>query len=126
VTLRASFPNPENILLPGMFVKARFAQAINTQAILVPEQALSRDPQGNATVWIVGRGAKAVQKTVTADRTQGAFWVVTSGLKPGDKIITQGTGNLRPNMAVRPVPASTAQRIQAPAAGSPRPSSSGS
>jgi membrane fusion protein (multidrug efflux system) len=116
VTLRASFPNPENILLPGMFVKARFAQAINTQAILVPQQALSRDPQGNATVWIVGPGAKAVQKTVIADRTQGAFWVVTSGLQPGDKIITQGSGNLRPNMVVKPVPANTAQRIQAPSA----------
>src|SRR5438309_1070173 len=56
VTLRASFPNPNNILLPGMFVKARFAQAINTQAILVPQQALSRDPLGNATVWAVGPG----------------------------------------------------------------------
>src|SRR5437868_920977 len=102
VTLRASFPNPDNILLPGMFVKARFAQAIDTQAILVPEQALSRDPQGNATVWIVGPGNKALQKTVIADRTQGANWIVTSGLQPGDKIITQGTGNLRPNESVRP------------------------
>jgi membrane fusion protein (multidrug efflux system) len=126
VTLRASFPNPDNILLPGMFVKARFAQAINTQAILVPEQALSRDPQGNATVWIVGPGNKAVQRTVIADRTQGASWVVTSGLQPGDKIITQGTGNLRPNASVRPVSATSAQHIQAPPAGSIQPSSRGS
>jgi membrane fusion protein (multidrug efflux system) len=126
VTLRASFPNPDNILLPGMFVKARFAQAINTQAILVPEQALSRDPQGNATVWIVGPGNKAVQQTVIADRTQGASWVVTSGLQPGDKIITQGTGNLRPNASVRPVSATSAQHIQAPPAGSIQPSSRGS
>src|SRR5438270_10445834 len=125
VTLRASFPNPDNILLPGMFVKARFAQAINTQAILVPQQALSRDPLGNATVWVVGPGNRAVQKTVIADRTQGAFWVVTSDLQPGDKIITQGTGNLRPNESVRPVSASTAQRIQAPAKSS-QPSSTGS
>jgi membrane fusion protein (multidrug efflux system) len=116
VTLRASFPNPDNILLPGMFVKARFAQAIDTQAILVPQPALSRDPQGNATVWIVGPGNKAVQKTVVADRTQGANWVVTSGLQPGDKIITQGTGNLRPNEPVRPVSANAPQRIQAPPA----------
>ena len=115
VTLRASFPNPDNILLPGMFVKARFAQAINTHAILVPQQALSRDPLGNATVWIVEPGNKAVQKTVVADRTQGAFWVVTRGLQPGDKVITQGTGNLQPNEAVRPVSASMPQRIQAPA-----------
>ena len=126
VTLRASFPNPDNILLPGMFVKARFAQAINTQAILVPEQALSRDPQGNATVWIVGSGNKAVQKTVIADRTQGANWVVTSGLQPGDKIITQGTGNLRPNEAVHAVSASAPQRIQAPPAKSAQPNSRGS
>jgi membrane fusion protein (multidrug efflux system) len=126
VTLRASFSNPDNILLPGMFVKARFAQATNTQAILVPEQALSRDPQGNATVWIVGPGNKAVQKTVVADRTQGAYWVVTSGLQAGDKIITQGTGNLRPNASVRPVSANSAQRIQAPPAGSIQRSSRGS
>jgi membrane fusion protein (multidrug efflux system) len=126
VTLRASFPNPDNILLPGMFVKARFAQAINTQAILVPEQALSRDPQGNATVWVVGPANKAVQKTVSADRTQGANWVVTSGLLPGDKIITQGTGNLQPNETVRPVSASAPQHIQAPPAKSSQPNSRGS
>ena len=126
VTLRANFPNPDNILLPGMFVKARFAQAINTQAILVPEQALSRDPQGNATVWVIGQGNKAVQKTVVADRTEGASWVVTSGLQPGEKIITQGTGNLRPNAPVRPVSANSPQRIQAPPAKSTQPRPSGS
>ena len=125
VTLRASFPNPDNILLPGMFVKARFAQAINTQAILVPEQALSRDPLGSATVWVIGPGNKAVQKTVVADRTEGASWVVTSGLRPGDRIITQGTGNLRPNAPVQPVSASSPQRLQAPPAKSPRRNSSG-
>jgi membrane fusion protein (multidrug efflux system) len=119
VTLRARFPNPGNILLPGMFVKARFAQAVDTQAILVPQQALSRNPQGNATVWIVGPGDKAVPKTVVADRTQGGYWVVTSGLQAGDKIITQGSGNLRPNAALRPVPADTPERIQAPTAGAP-------
>jgi membrane fusion protein (multidrug efflux system) len=124
VILRARFPNPDNILLPGMFVKARFAQAIDTQAILVPEQALSRDPQGNATVWIVGPGDKAVPKTVAADRTLGAYWVVTGGLHPGDRIITQGTGNLRPNAPVRPVSADTPQRLQAPPARAPQPSSS--
>jgi membrane fusion protein (multidrug efflux system) len=126
VTLRASFPNPDSILLPGMFVKARFAQAIDTQAILVPQQALSRDPQGNATAWIVGPGNKAVQKTVVADRTQGAYWVVTSGLNPGDKVITQGTANLQPNALVRPVSANAPQRIQAPPAKSLRPKSNGS
>jgi membrane fusion protein (multidrug efflux system) len=114
VTLRAKFPNPQAILLPGMFVTARFAQAIDPSAFLVPQQAVSRDPQGNATVWIVGPGNKAVQRTVTADRTQGTYWIVTNGLAPGDKVITQGTANLIPGAAIKPVPQNAPQRIQAP------------
>lgn len=117
VTIRASFPNPQSILLPGMFVTAQFAQAVDTSAFLVPQQALSRDPQGNATVWIVGPGNKAVQRTVDAVRTQGAYWVVTSGLASGDKVITQGTGNLIPGSALKPLPQNTPQRIQAPPPG---------
>jgi membrane fusion protein (multidrug efflux system) len=100
-----------------MFVTAQFAQAIDTSAFLVPQQALSRDPKGNATVWIVGPGNKAVQRTVVADRTQGAYWIVTSGLASGDKVITQGTGNLTPGAAIKPVPQNTPQRIQAPPSG---------
>jgi membrane fusion protein (multidrug efflux system) len=117
VTVRARFPNPQAILLPGMFVTAQFAQAIYTSAFLVPQQALSRDPQGNATVWVVGPGNKAVQHTVTAARTQGAYWVVTSGLAPGEKVITQGTANLIPGAAIKPVPQNAPQRIQAPPPG---------
>jgi membrane fusion protein (multidrug efflux system) len=114
VTIRARFPNPQALLLPGMFVNAQFAQAIDTSAFLVPQQALQRDPQGNATVWIVGPGNKAVQRTVTADRTQGQYWVVTQGLAGGEKIITQGTQNLTPGAKIKPVPQNTPQRIQAP------------
>jgi membrane fusion protein (multidrug efflux system) len=114
VTIRASFPNPQAVLLPGMFVKARFAEAIDTSAFLVPQQALSRDPQGNATVWVVGPNSTAVERTVTADRTQGAFWVVTSGLAAGEKVITQGTANLTPGMKIKAVPQTAPQRIKAP------------
>jgi membrane fusion protein (multidrug efflux system) len=117
VTVRARFPNPQAILLPGMFVTAQFAQAIDTSAFLVPQQALSRDPQGNATVWVVGPGNKAVQRIVNAVRTQGAFWVVTNGLANGDKVITQGTGNLIPGSPIKPVPQNAPQRIQAPPPG---------
>jgi membrane fusion protein (multidrug efflux system) len=117
VTVRARFPNPQGILLPGMFVTAQFAQALDTSAFLVPQQAVSRDPKGNATVWTVGPGNKAVQKTVVAARTQGAYWVVTQGLAPGDKVITQGTVNLIPNAPIKPVPQSAPQRIQAPPPG---------
>ena len=117
VTIRARFPNAQAILLPGMFVRARFAQALDTSAFMVPQQALSRDPQGNATVWIVGPNNTAVERTVKADRTQGAYWVVTGGLAAGDKVITQGTGNLTPGAKVKPVPQSAPQKIQAPPPG---------
>jgi len=114
VTLRARFANPQGLLLPGMFVRAQFAQAIDQRVFLVPQQGISRDTKGNASVMLVGPDNKAVQRTVTADRTQGAFWVVTQGLKPGDKIITEGLINARAGMAVKPVPAGSAQRIAPP------------
>lgn len=119
VTLRARFPNSQNILLPGMFVKARFAQAIDTSAFLVPQAAVSRDPKGNATLWVVGSGNRAVQRTVVTGQTQGSFWVVTQGLAAGEKVITQGTANLRDGAQIKPVPASAPQRAQAPQSGQP-------
>ncbi len=114
VTLRASIPNPQGLLLPGMFVRAKFAQAINQRAFLVPQEALSRDAKGNATVMLVGPNNKTVQKSVTASRTQGRYWVVTSGLNPGDKIITQGLNNLKPNAQVKAVPANSPQVVKPP------------
>lgn len=117
VTLRARFPNSQGLLLPGMFVTAHFSQAINARAFLVPQQAVTRDAKGNATVYVVGAGNKAVQKTIKTDRTQGAFWVVVGGLNPGDKIITQGLANLAPNQSIKPVPADTAQKIAPPSSG---------
>ena len=114
VTLRARFPNPNGLLLPGMFVRAVFAQSIQQNAFLVPQQAVTRDPKGNATIYLVGPGNKAVQRTVQAGRAQGAFWVVTGGLKQGDKVITQGTANLKPNAPIRPVPADTPQDPKPP------------
>lgn len=114
VTLRARFPNPQNVLLPGMFVRAVFVQSILTGAFLVPQQAVSRDPQGNATLFVVGANNKAVQREVNAAQAQGPYWVVTKGLKAGDKVITQGTNNLKPNTQVRPVPANSPQNVKAP------------
>lgn len=114
VTLRARFPNPEGLLLPGMFVRAVFSQSIQKNAFLVPQTAVQRDPKGMATLYIAGPGNKAVQRTVTTSGTQGAFWIVTDGLKPGDKVITQGTANLRPGGAIIPVPANAPQRVRPP------------
>ena len=120
VTIRARFPNPQAILLPGMFVTAQFAQAVNSAAILVPQQAVNRDPKGNATLWVVGPGNRAVQRVVVADRTQGPYWVVTQGLAPGEKVITQGTANLRDGAPIKPVPATAPQRVKAPPPGAKR------
>jgi membrane fusion protein, multidrug efflux system len=117
VTLRAVFPNPQALLLPGMFVNTQFAQAIDTSAFLVPQQAVSRDPQGNATLFVVGPGNRAVQRTVVAVRTQGPYWVVTEGLAPGEKVITQGLANVKDGAPIKPVPASAPQKIQAPPPG---------
>lgn len=114
VTLRAAFANPQGLLLPGMFVTAKFAQAVNTAAILVPQQAVSRDPQGNATLFVVGPGNRASQRAIVAIRTQGPYWVVTQGLAPGEKVITQGLANVREGAAIRPVPATAPQKVQAP------------
>ena len=113
VTLRAVFANPQNLLLPGMFVNAQFAQAIDTSAFLVPQQAVTRDPQGNATLFVVGPGNRAVQRTVVTARTMGPYWVVTQGLAPGEKVITQGTANLRDGAQTKPVPESAPQKVQA-------------
>jgi len=114
VTLRARFPNPNGMLLPGLFVQARFDQAINTRAFLVPQPAIARDPQGRATLYVVGANNKAEQRQVTAERTQGQNWVVTSGLRQGDRVIVQGLAKVTPGQALKPVPANTAQRVQPP------------
>lgn len=117
VTLRAVFPNPQALLLPGMFVNAQFSQAIDTSAFLVPQQAITRNPQGNATLFVVGPGNRAVQRMVVAARTQGPYWVVTEGLAPGEKVITQGLANVKDGAQIRPVPASAPQKVQAPPPG---------
>jgi len=117
VTLRAVFPNPQALLLPGMFVNTQFAQAIDTSAFLVPQQAVTRDPQGNASLFVVGPGNRAVQRTIVAARTQGPYWVVTEGLAPGEKVITQGLANVKDGAQIKPVPASAPQKIQAPPPG---------
>jgi membrane fusion protein (multidrug efflux system) len=121
VTLRASFPNSQGTLLPGMFVQALFTQAIEPNVFLVPQQALKRDIGGDAYVFLVGPNKKAVKRTVKATRTYGADWVVSSGLRAGDKIITQGTANLRTGAPIQAVPQGAPQKIVPgkPGAGGP-------
>ncbi len=116
VTLRARFPNPQGLLLPGMFVTAIFQQAIDPTAILVPQPAVQRDFDGSAFVYLAGPNNKAVRRKIATERTVGGSWIVTDGLKTGDRVITQGIGNLRDGADIRPVPASSPQRVGAPAA----------
>jgi membrane fusion protein (multidrug efflux system) len=117
VTLRARFPNPSGLLLPGMYVRAKLSQATAQNVILVPQQAVSRDPRGAATVFVVGADSKAVLRTISADRTVGDKWLATSGLKAGDRVIVEGLDRVKPGQAVRPVPAgSPPQRTGAGAA----------
>ncbi len=101
VTLRIVVPNPKGILMPGMFVRAVIKEGINRQAILVPQQAVSRDPKGNAFVLIVDDHGKVGMKTITVDRAIGNKWLVSSGLVAGEKIIVEGLLKVRPGASVR-------------------------
>ncbi|MCJ2177508.1 efflux RND transporter periplasmic adaptor subunit [Novosphingobium album (ex Hu et al. 2023)] len=111
VTLRARFPNPDGMLLPGMFVTAMFDQATDPNAILIPQNAVQRDFDGSAYVMVVGAGNKAARRTVTADRTYGSDSVVTSGLQKGDKVIVQGLNGLKQGVTIKPVEASSPQPV---------------
>jgi membrane fusion protein (multidrug efflux system) len=119
VTLRASFPNPQGLLLPGMYVRAKLVQQTVADAILVPQSGVSRSPTGHATVLVVGPGNKAVLRTIKADRTIGNAWLVTEGLKPGDKVIVEGLLRVKAGDAIVPVPAGSPehQRKGAPVRG---------
>ena len=107
VTLRARFPNPSGLLLPGMYVRARLSQATARDVILVPQAGVSRDPTGTATVMLIGPDDKAEQRKVTAGRTVGDQWLVTSGVAAGDKVIVEGLSRIKPGQLVKPVPAKT-------------------
>ena len=101
-TIRAVFPNPQHLLLPGMFVRGQLSQGIQSRAILIPQRAVSRDDRGRPTVMIVGKNNMAELRVIQADRTSGDNWVVTGGLKPGDKVIVDAGPLLRPGIPVKP------------------------
>ena len=103
VTLRGVFPNPEGALLPGMFVRARLEEGVNQQAITVPQLAVSRASDGSASVLTVGADSKVAQTTVTANSANGADWVITSGLKAGDRVIVSGSQKARTGALVKAV-----------------------
>jgi len=104
VILRMVFPNPKYILLPGMYVRAVVQEGIAEQAILVPQQGVTRDPKGNPIALIVDDAGKVQQRMLTLDRAIGDKWLVSSGLAPGDRLIVEGLQKVRPGAAVKVFP----------------------
>jgi len=108
VILRIIVPNPQGILLPGMFVRAVVDEGVNPKALLIPQQAVSRDPKGNPTTLIVDAEGKVQQRALTLDRAVGNAWLVTAGVSTGEKVIVEGMQKVRPGIPVKSVPFETA------------------
>lgn len=104
VTLRAVFPNPKGVLLPGMFVRAVVREGVNEEAILVPQQAVSRDTKGHPIALVVNAQKVIEARPLTLDRALGNKWLVSSGLKAGDHLVVEGLQKARPGMPAREVP----------------------
>jgi membrane fusion protein (multidrug efflux system) len=109
VTLRAIFPNPNGILLPGMFVRAAILEGTDNNAILAPQQGVGRNEKGDPTALVVDDKNIARLHVLKTSRAIGDKWLVTDGLKPGDRLIVEGTQKVQPDAPVHPVPASFAK-----------------
>lgn len=122
VTLRAIFPNPGRVLLPGMFVRARIEAGINDNAFLVPQIGVSHDQKGQPVALVVGADNKVAPRQLVTTGMHGQDWIVESGLKAGDRVIVHGVDKARPGTTVKTVPAQLAPAsgaaAAAPAAGS--------
>lgn len=114
VLLRAAFPNPRHELLPGMFVHAELREGVNRNGLLVPQEALTHNSHGDATVLVVGADNKAELRIVQAIAAIGTKWLIGAGLKEGERVIVDGLQSVRPGMVVKPADAA------APAAASPK------
>ena len=123
VILRVVFPNPQGILLPGMYVRAVVREGIKEQAILVPQQAVTRDPKGNPVALVVDAGGKVQQRTLTLDRAIGDRWLVSAGLASGDRVIAEGVQRVKPGASVKEVPFAGAGKEGADPGSKARPAS---
>lgn len=115
VTLRAIFPNPKLALLPGMFVRAIIEEGVNEHAILIPQRGVTRNPKGEAMVLTVGAEEKVEPRPIKVVRTVGDSWLVSEGLKAGDRVILEGIQKARPGTPVKAVPFGTAPAAAQPA-----------
>lgn len=103
VTLRAIFPNPNQLLLPGMYVRAELSEGVNPRAILAPQQGVTRDLRGEPNAFVLDAGNKIVERSLSIARAIGNQWLVTSGLKDGDRLVVEGIQKIRPGVEVEPV-----------------------
>jgi membrane fusion protein (multidrug efflux system) len=117
--LRALVPNPDGLLLPGMYVRAVLSEGVLAQGLLAPQQSIMRDPKGNATALIVNHDGKVEPREVKVSRTVGNQWLVDGGLVAGDRVIVEGLQKVQPGMPVKPVEATAASGIAAAATGAP-------
>lgn len=116
VTLRAVFPNPDRILLPGMFVHAQLVAGSRSDAILAPQQGVTRNPRGQAVAMLVTADNKVEQRIIQTERTVGNRWLVSEGLNVGDRLITEGLHMVQPGMQVEAVPAANVENAEPAAA----------
>ncbi len=119
--LRVLVPNPHDMLLPGMFVRAQILEGVVEQAILVPQQAVSRDPKGNPLVFLVNAQAKVEQRQIATNRAIGDRWLVASGLASGDRVIVEGIQKVRPGASVKVVSLEPGQKVTPTAGKSDQP-----
>nr|WP_321467703.1 efflux RND transporter periplasmic adaptor subunit [uncultured Desulfobulbus sp.] len=112
VTLRALFANPDQLLLPGMFVRAIIQEGVRENALLVPQRGVSRDTAGHAIALVAGAGDKVERRILQTERTVGDAWLVTDGIKPGDRVIVEGVQRIRPEMQVKVRPFSVSPTPQ--------------
>lgn len=103
VTLRSVFPNPNHVLLPGMYVRAVIKEGVDDRAILIPQKSVTRDSAGNATTLVVGVGEKVELRSVNVSRAVGDKWLVADGLKTGDRVIVEGVQKAPPGALVKVV-----------------------
>lgn len=114
VTLRAIFPNPDHTLLPGMFVHARLKAGVNANAILAPQQGVTRDLKGAPTALVVNKDNKVELRQLKASRTVGSDWLIEEGLNPGDRLITEGLQYVRPGAEVKVSEATNVKKPDSP------------
>jgi membrane fusion protein (multidrug efflux system) len=108
ITLRAIVPNPNHTLLPGMFVRARLDEGTDPHAMLIPQQAVTRTPRGEATAMVVGSDNKVEIRTVQLSQALGDKWRVAAGLQVGERVIVSGVQRAQPGMLVTPLAANAA------------------